>query len=66
MVRHFCRWLAAIVVALGASGQVTPLHALDSRYKDADGDLVADVPADPKDQIDPAVLLFATRPRSRL
>lgn len=39
-----------------------PSHALDARFKDADGDLIADTPADPKDQADPATLIFAYTP----
>ncbi|WP_115073767.1 phosphate/phosphite/phosphonate ABC transporter substrate-binding protein, partial [Oligella urethralis] len=43
---------------------VLPLssHALDSRFTDADGDLVADAPTDPKDWIDPATLVFSYTP----
>lgn len=44
---------------------VLPAHAefkLDSRYQDADGDLVADIPADPAQQIDPDRLIFAYTP----
>ncbi len=37
-------------------------HALDSRFRDADGDLIADTPADPKDQTDPGTLIFAYTP----
>jgi len=36
--------------------------ALDPRFKDSTGDLIADVPGDPKDQIDPPVLIFAYTP----
>jgi phosphonate transport system substrate-binding protein len=36
--------------------------ALDPRFKDADGDLVADAPGDAKDLIDPPVLVFAYTP----
>jgi phosphonate transport system substrate-binding protein len=52
--------IAAITVlpTLAASAQLT----LDSRYKDADGDLVADAPADAKDWVDPATLVFAYTP----
>ncbi|MGV6873620.1 phosphate/phosphite/phosphonate ABC transporter substrate-binding protein [Pseudochelatococcus sp. B33] len=42
-----------------------PAHAefkLDSRYTDADGDLVADTPTDPAQQIDPDTLIFAYTP----
>lgn len=40
----------------------TPAHALDPRFTDADGDLVADTPSDPKDWVDPKVLIFAYTP----
>lgn len=40
----------------------TPVSALDARYTDADGDLVADIPTDPADQIDPDTLIFAYTP----
>jgi len=39
-----------------------PAAALDARYQDADGDLVADAPADPKSWIDPGTLIFAYTP----
>jgi phosphonate transport system substrate-binding protein len=35
---------------------------LDSRYQDADGDLIADIPTDPSQQIDPDTLIFAYTP----
>ncbi|RTL91443.1 phosphate/phosphite/phosphonate ABC transporter substrate-binding protein [Ancylobacter aquaticus] len=35
---------------------------LDSRYQDADGDMVADAPTDPAQQIDPDTLIFAYTP----
>jgi phosphonate transport system substrate-binding protein len=47
-------------MAIGA--WLMPALALDPRFRDADGDLVADTPGDPKDQIDPAVLIFAYTP----
>ena len=34
-------------------------NALDPRYKDADGDLVADAPTDPAQQLDPPTLTFS-------
>lgn len=56
------RWIVVVLaVALLVASQ-TSTQALDSRFKDADGDLVADVPSDPKDQIDPPVLVFAYTP----
>src|SRR5690606_40691398 len=53
--------LSAIGVALLA-GLATNAHALDPRYVDKDGDLVADAPTDPKDWIDPSTLVFAYTP----
>jgi len=35
---------------------------LDSRYTDADGDLIADIPTDPAQQVDPDTLIFAYTP----
>ena len=36
--------------------------ALDARFKDANGDLVADTPTNPADLIDPPVMIFAYTP----
>jgi phosphonate transport system substrate-binding protein len=47
-------WLAALAAA--------PSHALDQRFTDADGDLVADAPKDPKQFVDPPVLVFSYTP----
>jgi phosphonate transport system substrate-binding protein len=52
--------LASVLAILFAAG--SPALALDSRFTDADGDLVADAPKDPKDFVDPAVLIFAYTP----
>ncbi|MDO5647035.1 phosphate/phosphite/phosphonate ABC transporter substrate-binding protein [Paracoccus sp. (in: a-proteobacteria)] len=35
---------------------------LDPRFTDADGDMVADIPTDPAQQVDPATLIFAYTP----
>lgn len=48
--------LAATLLAAIPPG---PARALDARFKDADGDMVADTPAD---TIDPPVLIFAYTP----
>ena len=37
-------------------------QALDARFRDTNGDLVADTPEDAKDQADPATLIFAYTP----
>jgi ABC-type phosphate/phosphonate transport system substrate-binding protein len=50
--------LAASVLALAGS----PAQALDPRFTDANGDMVADAPKDPKQWIDPPVLVFAYTP----
>lgn len=42
-----------------------PAHAefkLDSRFADADGDLIADIPSDAAQQVDPSTLIFAYTP----
>jgi len=49
---------AATTIALAAG----TANALDPRYKDGDGDLVADVPTDPKEWVDPSTLIFAYTP----
>lgn len=49
--------LAALLAALPLSSQ-----AMDPRFTDADGDLVADAPTDPKDWIDPTTLIFSYTP----
>ncbi len=51
--------LLAAAISFGAIGTAA---ALDARYKDTDGDLLADVPTDPKELIDPATLVFAYTP----
>lgn len=55
LVRTACASLLALTAGMQA-------HALDARYQDKDGDLVADAPTDPKDWIDPATLVFAYTP----
>lgn len=50
----------AALVGLAISG--SPAQALDDRFTDANGDLVADAPTDPKAWVDPAVLIFSYTP----
>lgn len=56
----------ALAFALGATGaaqaQDCPRGDLDTRYCDVDGDLIADTPTDPADQLDPDTLIFAYTP----
>lgn len=39
-----------------------PARALDAKYQDANGDMLADTPTDPAQLIDPPVLIFAYTP----
>ena len=45
-----------------AAAQDCPRGDLDERYCDVDGDLVADIPTDPSDQVDPDTLIFTYTP----
>ncbi|MFN3448895.1 MAG: phosphate/phosphite/phosphonate ABC transporter substrate-binding protein [Roseococcus sp.] len=60
------RWLVGVALALGlaapAAAQDCPRGALDSRFCDRDGDLVADIPTDPRQLVDPPTLIFAYTP----
>ncbi|PWL17559.1 phosphate/phosphite/phosphonate ABC transporter substrate-binding protein [Falsochrobactrum shanghaiense] len=55
-----------LLLALAISTSiVTPAFAefkLDQRYQDADGDMIADIPTDAEQQIDPSTLIFAYTP----
>jgi len=55
------RFLATVSLT---ARMAAPLSAftLDSRYTDADGDLIADIPTDPSQLVDPATLIFAYTP----
>lgn len=53
---------AFAVMAMPAAAQDCPRGDLDERFCDADGDLIADIPADPAQQIDPDELIFAYTP----
>jgi phosphonate transport system substrate-binding protein len=52
--------MAALTAMLGFGA--APAAALDSRYTDANGDMVADAPTDPAQWVDPATLIFAYTP----
>ena len=45
-----------------AHAEDCPHGALDARFCDRDGDMVADTPTDPKQWLDPSVLVFAYTP----
>ena len=62
MARRLKTLAAALAnLVLVAALVPAPALALDPRFKDVDGDLVADAP-EPKGQIDPPVLIFAYTP----
>jgi phosphonate transport system substrate-binding protein len=48
--------------AMPAAAQDCERGDLDARYCDADGDLIADIPEDPSEQVDPETLIFAYTP----
>ncbi|WP_180900259.1 phosphate/phosphite/phosphonate ABC transporter substrate-binding protein [Martelella soudanensis] len=55
----------ALLAAAALVAMTVPAFAdftLDSRYTDADGDLIADIPSDPAELVDPSVLIFAYTP----
>ena len=56
---------AAVAFSLSpvsASAQECERGTLDKRFCDTDGDLVADTPTDPAEQVDPDTLIFAYTP----
>jgi phosphonate transport system substrate-binding protein len=54
--------LAAPAAGFAQPAQDCPRGTLDARFCDRDGDLVADMPTDPRQQVDPPVLVFAYTP----
>ncbi|WP_298437808.1 phosphate/phosphite/phosphonate ABC transporter substrate-binding protein [uncultured Jannaschia sp.] len=54
--------LAALAFAMPAAAQDCERGDLDDRYCDTDGDLLADIPTDAADQVDPDTLIFAYTP----
>ncbi len=54
--------LALMSLSGTASAQDCPRGDLDERFCDADGDLIADIPTDPSEWIDPDTLIFAYTP----
>jgi phosphonate transport system substrate-binding protein len=59
--KMFRQLLAATALACFAVPALAEFR-LDARYTDADGDMIADIPADPAQQVDPPVLIFAYTP----
>lgn len=58
-MKHLMLTAATMVLCAGAAQAE---FALDSRYSDADGDMIADIPADPAQLVDPETLIFAYTP----
>lgn len=54
--------VAATTIILLASTSAHAAFKLDSRFTDNDGDLTADTPTDPAQQVDPDTLIFAYTP----
>jgi len=54
--------LALMSLGTTASAQDCERGTLDDRYCDVDGDLVADIPTDPSELVDPDTLVFAYTP----
>lgn len=52
----------ALAAVLATAGAAQAEFTLDSRYTDADGDLIADIPTDPSKLVDPDLLIFAYTP----
>jgi phosphonate transport system substrate-binding protein len=60
MMRILMSTTAAVLAFAATSANAE--FALDSRYTDADGDMIADIPTDTADLVDPDVLIFAYTP----
>ena len=54
--------VAALLASLMLAGHAFAEFMLDSRFTDADGDLVADIPTDQSQLVDPDTLIFAYTP----
>ena len=54
-------WIA-IIGQTALAAESCPRGALDAKYCDRDGDMVADMPTDPKQLSDPDTLIFAYTP----
>jgi phosphonate transport system substrate-binding protein len=55
-------FLSGVVMAGGAFAQDCPRGTLDERFCDVDGDLIADIPTDPSEWVDPDTLIFTYTP----
>lgn len=57
-MKNLMSTVAVLMLATAAQAE----FALDARYTDADGDLIADIPTDPAQLVDPSTLIFAYTP----
>ncbi|MFN3641833.1 MAG: phosphate/phosphite/phosphonate ABC transporter substrate-binding protein [Gemmobacter sp.] len=57
-MRHLLAAAALVCLTVPAFAE----FKLDPRYTDADGDMIADIPTDPSQLVDPSVLIFAYTP----
>jgi phosphonate transport system substrate-binding protein len=55
-------WTLSATISTPASAQDCPHGTLDKMYCDRDNDLVADLPADSKDWVDPDTIIFSYTP----
>lgn len=67
LTRWIGQFILSLVFAIGlavspALAADCPRGALDERFCDANGDLVADAPSDASEQVDPSTLIFAYTP----
>jgi phosphonate transport system substrate-binding protein len=53
---------ASIGLGAGAGNEARAEFTLDDRFTDEDGDLIADIPSDPSQLLDPDTLIFAYTP----
>jgi len=56
-LRRLGQALCCAILLAGVNAQ-----AMDPRFTDADGDMIADIPVDPKEWVDPDTLVFAYTP----
>jgi phosphonate transport system substrate-binding protein len=54
--------VAALLASVVLAGHAFAQFMLDSRFTDADGDLIADIPTDASQLVDPDTLIFAYTP----
>lgn len=55
-------FMSCALVAISAQAEDCPRGSLDKRYCDRDGDLVADLPLDDKEWVNPDTLIFSYTP----